>query len=96
MSCKLIAVGQIDPTSSPLDRQEYSSGAAQAIAVQGGSVSFRSQEIDVLIGHVPASIVLVADFPSRDAGRAFWSSAEYKALEALRNRVFSDLVMFLA
>jgi uncharacterized protein (DUF1330 family) len=62
----------------------YRQGAAPTILANGGKVLVAAANNDVREGTLPASLVTIIEFPSRDAAEAWYTSPEYGAVHHLR------------
>jgi uncharacterized protein (DUF1330 family) len=71
-----------------VDNQEtfgrYRQGAAPTILANGGKVLVAASNNDVREGVLPASLVTIIEFPSREAAETWYASPEYGAVHHLR------------
>jgi uncharacterized protein (DUF1330 family) len=74
---------------------EYTAQVPATIAKYGGRFIARGGNAEVLEGSLslPQRLVII-EFPSREAAKAWWSSEEYGPLKALRQEI-SDGTLFL-
>jgi len=74
--------------------ERYKELAAPAVAAYGGRYLVRGGRADILEGAwLPARFVIL-EFPTAEAGRAWWASPEYAPAKALRQRC-ADTKMIL-
>jgi uncharacterized protein (DUF1330 family) len=64
--------------------ERYKVLAAPAVATYGGRYLVRGGAADILEGSWLPRRFVVLEFPSVEAGRAWWDSAEYAPAKALR------------
>jgi uncharacterized protein (DUF1330 family) len=64
--------------------ERYKALAAPAVAVYGGRYLVRGGAAEILEGGWLPSRFVVLEFPSVEAGRAWWASPEYAPARALR------------
>src|SRR5450631_9828 len=62
----------------------YRQGAAPTILSSGGKVLVASSNTDVREGALPANLVTIIEFPSREAAETWYASPEYGAVHHLR------------
>jgi uncharacterized protein (DUF1330 family) len=62
----------------------YRQGAAPTIMSNGGKVLVAANRTDVREGALPASLVTIIEFPSREAAEAWYASPEYAVVHHLR------------
>lgn len=62
----------------------YRQGAATTILSNGGKVLSAASNADVREGALPARLVTIIEFPSREAAEAWYASPEYDAVHHLR------------
>ena len=67
---------------------EYLNSAMPLIAAAGGQVAKRIDLGEQLIGDGGCSLVLLVDYPNREAVDAVFSSQEYQELIPVRDRAF--------
>jgi uncharacterized protein (DUF1330 family) len=65
--------------------EQYKQLAAPAVAAYGGRYLVRGGAVEPLEGSWLPSRLVILEFPSVEAGRAWWSSAEYSRAKALRH-----------
>lgn len=64
--------------------EQYKQLAAPTVAAYGGRYLVRGGTSETLEGEWKPSRFVILEFPNVDAGRAWWSSAEYGPAKALR------------
>lgn len=64
--------------------REYQARVQPLIAAHGGRFRASGVGLEVLEGDKDARRLIVFEFPSMEALRAFWNSADYAELKALR------------
>jgi uncharacterized protein (DUF1330 family) len=64
--------------------ERYKQLAAPAVAAYGGRYLVRGGATESLEGGWTPSRFVILEFPSVDAGRAWWASPEYRPAKALR------------
>ena len=72
---------------APAERARYRQYQARVeplVAAHGGSLCASGVDLEVLEGSRDGRRLIVFEFPSMDAIRAFWNSPEYAGLKALR------------
>lgn len=62
----------------------YRQGAAPTIVANGGRVLVAANKADLREGVIPAGLVTIIEFPSREAAEAWYASSEYEAVHHLR------------
>jgi uncharacterized protein (DUF1330 family) len=74
--------------------EEYKRLAPPSIAQYGGRYIVRGGPTTVLEGSWSPSRLVILEFPTADAARAWWSSPEYAAAKALRQQCAgADMVL---
>ncbi len=63
----------------------YRQGAAPLIVAHGGRVLVGASSPDVREGALPAKLVTILEFPSREAAEAWYASPEYAAVKHFRH-----------
>jgi uncharacterized protein (DUF1330 family) len=63
----------------------YRRGAAPTILSKGGKVLAAAAPTDVREGALPAGLVTIVEFPSREAAETWYASPEYEAVHHLRH-----------
>jgi uncharacterized protein (DUF1330 family) len=66
--------------------EEYRRGAPAVVAAYGGRYLARGGAVEVLEGDAAAHRVALVEFPDMERLKAFYHSAQYQALAAIRNR----------
>lgn len=80
--------------TDPARFEQYTQEVVAVIAQFGGRYLVRGGEIRSLEGNLPVRRLVVVEFPSLEVAQAFYDSAEYKPLLALRlESTISDLVL---
>jgi uncharacterized protein (DUF1330 family) len=79
-------VAQVDEVRDPAGMQEYVVGAAALMAKFGGRYLVAAFGPEALEGPPPPLAIAVAEFPSIEQLRAFWSAPAYAPLRELRHR----------
>ena len=64
----------------------YIPGAGAAVAKHGGKYLTRGGRVAQLEGSPPAGRFVIVEFPSFEAARAFYHSADYQAIAPIRQR----------
>jgi uncharacterized protein (DUF1330 family) len=67
----------------------YRQGAAPTILANGGKVLVGGSIADVWEGSLPAQLVTVLEFPSREAAETWYASPEYASVKHLRHEAAS-------
>ena len=67
----------------------YRRGAAPTVVANGGKMLVAAGNTDVREGSLPASLVSIVEFPSREAAEAWYASPEYEAVHHLREEATS-------
>jgi uncharacterized protein (DUF1330 family) len=80
MPAYLIVQGDITDEA----RAHYSPAVRPLIAKYGGKAVVRGGNVEVLEGQHDGRRTVIFEFPSMDAIRAFWTSAEYQPVKELR------------
>jgi uncharacterized protein (DUF1330 family) len=62
----------------------YRQGAAPTILANGGKVLVAAGNVDTREGELPASLVTIIEFPSREAAETWYASPEYGTVHHLR------------
>ena len=62
----------------------YRQGAAPTILANGGKVLVAAAATDIREGTLPARLVTIIEFPSREAAETWYASREYSAVHHLR------------
>ncbi len=75
--------------------QEYASGAGPTVQAQGGAIVGRFGIEEVLAGSCEHQRLLMLEFPSVEAARGWYNSAEYQALIPTREAA-ADALFILA
>lgn len=65
---------------------EYRTRVSSSLAAAGGRYLARGGPVEVLEGQWTPGRVVVVEFPSADAARAWWNSPGYAELKSLRAR----------
>jgi uncharacterized protein (DUF1330 family) len=79
---------------NPSDYDRYRAAVPATVAASGGRYLARGGLVEVKEGSWIPKRLVILEFPSMDAARAWWESSEYAPLLALRNRcASSDLVI---
>jgi len=78
-------IGDIEVTD-PTAYEEYRRRVPALIEAHGGRYLVRGAAPDVLEGEWTPKRTVVLAFPSMDALKGFWNSAEYRPLRAIRER----------
>ena len=68
----------------PKTYERYKAIAAPAVAAYGGRYIVRGGATQTLEGSWAPSRLVILEFPTADAGRAWWNSPEYQPAKALR------------
>jgi uncharacterized protein (DUF1330 family) len=76
---------EIDVTD-PAAYEEYKSACPATIEQFGGRYLARGGRAENLEGDWQPKRVVVLEFPSLDRAKAWWSSAEYRPVKAIRDR----------
>ena len=86
-------IGNIE-VKDPVAYEEYRRGVAATLAAHGGRFLVRGGAARALEGTVLPKRIVVIEFPTRAAAEAWYSSAEYAPLLALRKRAsIGDLML---
>ena len=73
---------------------EYRRGNTESVALHGGRFVVRGGAMELLEGEWDTRRIVVIEFPDMDAARAWYDSADYAPLKALR-RSASDTNIIL-
>jgi uncharacterized protein (DUF1330 family) len=65
--------------------ERYKELAAPAVAAYGGRYLVRGGRAEILEGGWLPSRFVILEFPTAEAGRAWWASAEYAPAKSLRH-----------
>ena len=68
----------------------YRQGAAPTILSHGGRVLVAANSPDTREGALPATLVTIVEFPSREAAEAWYGSSEYSSVKHLRHEAAPD------
>lgn len=86
-------VAQID-VHDPVGFEEYRARVAPVVQAYGGRYMVRTDQLEPLEGAAPKGRLVILEFPSMDAARSFYRSADYAPL--LQRRLAStasDIVL---
>ena len=72
--------------TDPAGFEEYKQQVPATLARYGGRYLVRGGHTETLEGSWRPKRVVILEFPDRAAAKAWWSSQEYAALKALRQR----------
>jgi uncharacterized protein (DUF1330 family) len=75
--------------------EEYRQRVPAVIAAYGGKYLVRGGASEVLEGSWPLHRCVVLEFPDMAALKAFWTSPEYRALRAIRERAATSNIVAL-
>jgi uncharacterized protein (DUF1330 family) len=64
----------------------YVPGAGAAVAKHGGKYLVRGGQVEQLEGPPPAGRFVIVEYPSFEAARAFYHSADYQAVAPIRQK----------
>jgi uncharacterized protein (DUF1330 family) len=78
-------IALVDPIDQDAYIKEYASKATALVTQHGGKFISRGGQIIELIGPAPKRAA-IAEFASMDALKAWWNSAEMKALAPMREK----------
>lgn len=81
---KAYVMGEITVTD-PAAYADYARQVPPIMAKYGGRYLARGGRAEALEGAAPARLVIV-EYPSADAARAFWNSPEYRRIAEIRHR----------
>jgi uncharacterized protein (DUF1330 family) len=70
--------------TDPAGFERYRAAVPEVIARHGGRYLVRGGELHDIEGKLPLKRLVVLEFPSTDAARAFYASPDYQPLLALR------------
>ena len=93
-ACSLVATAIPNPENMG-DMKTYMEKANPLLAKLGGGDAKRMKVSEVVNGNATA-IVMVMDFPSKEALSAFFASEEYQALIPGRDRGFKSINIWIA
>jgi len=71
--------------NDPEKMKDYGAAAGRTIANHGGEFMLRGKHVAALLGHDASQAVAVIQFPSTKAAQGWFGSAEYRALQELRD-----------
>ncbi|MCE7996832.1 MAG: DUF1330 domain-containing protein [Roseivirga sp.] len=91
----LIVTSTINPAEME-SLQAYVQKVMPMLLELGGKVIKRTKITDVYFGEKPAELLLVMDFPSKEALQAMFDSEAYQAVIPLRNKGFSKVDILFA
>ena len=80
---KAYLIGEVE-VHDPEQYAKYTAKTPDAIAKHGGKFIVRGGAWDALEGEAPKGRVVVIEFPSLDAARAFYQSDDYQPLIPIR------------
>jgi uncharacterized protein (DUF1330 family) len=72
--------------TDPAGFEDYRQQVPATLARYGGRYIVRGGQSETLDGHWTPKRVVILEFPDRAAAKAWWSSQDYAALKALRQR----------
>ena len=78
-------IAQVDVTD-PAAYAEYKNLVPPSLATYGGKFSVRGGVCETLEGTWAPKRIVVLEFPDRARAKQWWSSEEYRAAKALRQR----------
>lgn len=93
MAMPAYLVAQID-VHDPAGFEEYRARVAPVVNAYGGRYVVRTDQLELLEGAEPKGRLVILEFPSMDAARSFYRSADYAPL--LQRRLASaasDIVL---
>lgn len=91
MSAFVIANVDVHKTA---DYERYRAAVPATVTSSGGRYLARGGGVEVKEGSWIPKRLVILEFPSMDAARAWWESSEYAPLKALRNNCAStDLII---
>jgi uncharacterized protein (DUF1330 family) len=64
--------------------QEYIKGVTPTIEAFGGKYLARGGKVEVFEGEWKPNRMVIVEFPSAEKAKAWWNSAEYAGLKAIR------------
>jgi uncharacterized protein (DUF1330 family) len=86
MAALLIIQAAVSPDPAHRARyRQYQEAVRPLIESHGGQLRATGLILDVLEGEHDGRRLIVFEFPSMDALRAFWNSSEYAAIKPLRS-----------
>ena len=90
MAAYVLANVQVE---DPAAFEEYRQRVPASIAAHGGRYLCRGGKFEVLEGEFDARRMIIIEFPSMEAVRAWYDSAEYQELVRLRQRAAKTLLI---
>lgn len=92
MSCAYV-IANVDVTD-PVQYEEYKKLSSAAMQAHGAQVCVRGGAVEVLEGDWSPSRLVILKFPSNQAARAFYESAEYSlARKARENAAHMRMIL---
>lgn len=79
--------------TDPAVLEEYRRQVPAVIAAYGGRYLARGSSFEVLEGDAPGSRLVIVEFPDMSRLKAFYDSAEYRPLLALRKRAANSTLL---
>lgn len=95
MSAIMIALNTPNPDEAEA-MTTYAQGAMPLIKASGGKPVGKFKCAEAITGSGFPQLVLVVEFPSKDAIKALFESAEYKALIPVRDKAFTSFNVCIA
>ncbi len=84
------------PDATAYAQSGYMAMAQAAVAAHGGKFLIRGGDPEVLEGPPVADRVVVLEFPTREAARAFYHSEQYAPAVALRQTLSTGSLLLLS
>lgn len=69
---------------------EYFRVTAPLLKNAGAEIKKRFSVNEVIVGHRPARMVIMVEYPNRAAVSSVFDSAEYEAIKPIRDKAFSE------
>lgn len=85
---------QFDVNDAEMFRR-YREGALPIVAAYGGKPEVAGNAADVREGALPAKLVTILEFPSREAAEGWYTAPEYAAVKHLRHDATKGSLAFL-
>lgn len=95
MTVKVIALVSIND-DEPLALAEYFRVTTPLLEKVGAKVESNFTINEVVVGHRPAKMVIIVNYPSRAAVEAVFNSPEYQALIPTRDLAFTEYSVTVA
>ena len=80
---------------NPEEYKEYAARDPSIVAAFGGEYLARGGDFDVVEGNFPGRLAVIIRFPTYDAAKNWYDSAEYAEIRPIRQAVASASIMII-